>query len=153
MNEVQMTTDTQESKCRSKRIASNTIVLFGRMLLLTVINLYTVRLVLKGLGEEDYGIYNTVAGVVTISACISSVLELSMQRYYAISMGKNNSLRLQEIFSSSINIIFALAVVILILFETLGLWFLNTQRQQRTSRITIKNYSSQISQSTILASS
>ena len=56
MNEVQMTTDTQESKCRSKRIASNTIVLFGRMLLLTVINLYTVRLVLKGLGEEDYGI-------------------------------------------------------------------------------------------------
>lgn len=145
MNEVQMTTDTQESKCRSKRIASNTIVLFGRMLLLTVINLYTVRLVLKGLGEEDYGIYNTVAGVVTISACISSVLELSMQRYYAISMGKNNSLRLQEIFSSSINIIFALAVVILILFETLGLWFLNTQLIIPDTRMTTTQWIYQFS--------
>lgn len=49
----------------SKRIATNTLVLFARMLIITIVNLYTVRWVLKGLGTEDYGIYNAVAGVVT----------------------------------------------------------------------------------------
>ena len=50
---------------RSKRIASNTLVLFARMLIITFVNLYTVRWVLAGLGTEDYGIFNAVAGVVT----------------------------------------------------------------------------------------
>lgn len=51
----------------SKRIATNTLVLFARMLVLTFVNLYTVRLVLAGLGTEDYGIFNAIAGVVTAS--------------------------------------------------------------------------------------
>ena len=66
----------------SKRIATNTLVLFARMLVLTFVNLYTVRLVLAGLGTEDYGIFNAIAGVVTASTCISSVLALSTQRFY-----------------------------------------------------------------------
>ena len=127
MSEVNLNNDSMETTSRSKRIASNTLVLFGRMLLLTLVNLYTVRLVLNGLGKEDYGIFNTIAGVVTISACISSVLELSMQRFYAIAMGERDTTRLRDIFSCSVNIILVLALVILLLFETVGLWFLNTQ--------------------------
>ena len=61
----------------SKRIATNTLVLFARMLIITIVNLYTVRWVLKGLGTEDYGIYNAVAGVVTTGTCISSVFHIS----------------------------------------------------------------------------
>ena len=71
----------------SKRIATNTLVLFARMLIITIVNLYTVRWVLKGLGTEDYGIYNAVAGVVTTGTCISSVLAMATQRFYSYAIG------------------------------------------------------------------
>ena len=105
---------------RSKRIASNTLVLFARMLILTFVNLYTVRWVLAGLGTEDYGIFNAVAGVVTASTCISSVLALSTQRFYSFAMGKGESDRLKEIFSVSLNIVVMIALVLLVLFEIVG---------------------------------
>lgn len=112
---------------RSKRIASNTLVLFARMLILTFVNLYTVRWVLAGLGTEDYGIFNAVAGVVTASTCISSVLALSTQRFYSFAMGKGESDRLKEIFSVSLNIVVMIALVLLVLFEIVDPWLISTQ--------------------------
>ena len=120
-------TPIKETYSKSRRIASNTFVLFARMFVLTIINLYAVSLVLNGLGKEDYGIFHTVAGVVTTSICISGVLEISMQRFYAIAIGNHDIKKLQEIFSASMIIILILIVVILFLFETVGLWFLNNQ--------------------------
>jgi O-antigen/teichoic acid export membrane protein len=120
-------TETETKFNKSKRIASNTAVLFIRMLIITIISLYTVRVVLNGLGAEDYGIFNTVAGVVTTSSFLSSVLAISVQRFYSFSMGKNNDKDLNEIFSSSINIIILLSLGIIIVFETFGLWFVKTQ--------------------------
>ena len=112
---------------RSKRIASNTLVLFARMLIITFVNLYTVRWVLAGLGTEDYGIFNAVAGVVTASTCISSVLALSTQRFYSFAMGKGEQERLKEIFSVSLNIVMMIALVLFILFEIVGPWLISTQ--------------------------
>ena len=112
---------------RSKRIASNTLVLFARMLIITFVNLYTVRWVLSGLGAEDYGIFNAVAGVVTASTCFSSVLALSTQRFYSFAMGKGESGRLKEIFSVSLNIVVLIAFVLFIIFEILGPWLISTQ--------------------------
>ena len=117
----------QETYSKSKRIASNTILLFIRMFVLTIINLYAVRLVLKGLGEENYGIYNAVAGVVTSTSFISSVLALSVQRFYSIALGENDSRKLNDIFSASINIVIVITIIILLIFETIGVWFINTQ--------------------------
>ena len=112
---------------RSKRIASNTLVLFARMLIITFVNLYTVRWVLAGLGTEDYGIFNAVAGVVTASTCISSVLALSTQRFYSFAMGKGEQERLKEIFSVSLNIVMMITLVLFILFEIVGPWLISTQ--------------------------
>ena len=112
---------------RSKRIASNTLVLFARMLIITFVNLYTVRWVLAGLGTEDYGIFNAVAGVVTASTCISSVLALSTQRFYSFAIGKGESDRLKDIFSVSLNIVVMIALVLLVLFEIVGPWLISTQ--------------------------
>jgi len=111
----------------SKRIASNTLVLFARMLIITFVNLYTVRWVLAGLGTEDYGIFNAVAGVVTASTCISSVLALSTQRFYSFAMGKGESDRLKEIFSVSLNIVVLIALFLFVLFEIAGPWLVSTQ--------------------------
>lgn len=112
---------------RSKRIASNTLVLFARMLIITFVNLYTVRWILAGLGTEDYGIFNAVAGVVTASTCVSSVLALSTQRFYSFAMGKGEQERLKEIFSVSLNIVMMIAFVLLVLFELAGPWLVSTQ--------------------------
>ena len=112
---------------KSQRIAANSFVLFVRMFFITIINLYSVRLVLDGLGAEDYGIFNAVAGVVMMSSFVSGVMELSIQRFYSIALGRNDEKSLNEIFSISIKILFVLAVVLLLLFESVGIWFLETK--------------------------
>lgn len=117
----------ETSKAKTKRIASNTVVLFVRMLVLTIVNLYAVRVVVNGLGNEDYGIYNTVAGVVMMSTFLSSVLALAIQRYYSIAIGKGDRQSLREIFSISINIVLAVSLLLIIIFETAGLWFLHNK--------------------------
>ncbi|MBQ0085575.1 MAG: polysaccharide biosynthesis protein [Prevotella sp.] len=108
-----------------KKIAKNTLLLFMRMFVLMLINLYAVRLLLSALGEEDYGIFNVVAGVVTMLSCMGTVLALATQRFYSDADGKKDYKRLKEIFSASINLNIGLSFIILIVFETIGLWFLN----------------------------
>lgn len=122
-----MSENNKDIQNRSKRIASNTLALFARMLIITFVNLYTVRWVLSGLGTEDYGIFNAVAGVVTASTCVSSVLALSTQRFYSFAMGKGEQERLKEIFSVSLNIVMIIALVFFILFEIAGPWLVSTQ--------------------------
>lgn len=117
----------EEEKNGVKAIASNTFVLFVRMLFMTLVNLYTVRCVLNGLGLIDYGILNAVAGIVTASTCLSSVLALSTQRFYSFAIGKGQFEHLKEIFSVSINLVVILSIILFIIFVTLGLWFVNTQ--------------------------
>lgn len=112
---------------QSKRIASNTFVLFVRMFLLTVINLYAVRLVLRGLGEKGYGVFTAIASVVAIASLFNVVLALSVQRFYSFYLGKNDTARLKEIFSTSVNIVAILSLAVFILLETIGLWFVSTQ--------------------------
>lgn len=112
---------------KNRRITSNTLVLFARMLVITVINLYTVRWVLSGLGVEDFGIFNAVAGVVTASSCLSMVLAISTQRFYAYAIGKGENGKLREIFSASLNIVVALALLILIALELFGPWFIDAK--------------------------
>ncbi len=109
----------------TKRIASNSLVLFARILLITAVNLYAVRLVLGGLGKVDYGIYNAVAGVVMTFSCLLAVLSVSVQRFYSYSVGADDEQQLPRIYSASINIIAVLSVVIVVLFETVGLWFVH----------------------------
>jgi len=116
-----------EKSTKSKRIASNTIVLFIRMFAIMVINLYAVRIVLRALGEVDYGVFNTIAGVVLTSSFLITTLAISIQRFYSYSLGKQDTARLAKIFTASMNIILILIVVLIIVLETFGLWFVNTQ--------------------------
>lgn len=112
---------------KQERIASNTLVLMVRMTVLTVVNLYAVRLVLKGLGDEDYGIFNTVAGVVTAASVFSGVVALSVQRFYSYAMGQDDSQKTEDIFSASMDIMTVLTVILLLVLESVGLWFFYTQ--------------------------
>lgn len=116
--------NTSINKTKSQKIAMNTVILFIRMFVITIVNLYTVRLVLKGLGAEDYGIFNTVAGVVTTTSFISSILELSIQRFYSVALGKRSPEESSAIFSISLKMILILSFTIFVIFESGGLWFI-----------------------------
>lgn len=111
---------------RDKRIAKNTILLYIRMIFVMLVNLIIVRFVLKALGDEDYGIFNVVAGVITMFSCVSSVLATATQRFYSIAMGENDNIKLSSIFSCSLNIFLVLSAIIVLISETFGLWFVNT---------------------------
>ena len=123
-----------------KTIAKNTVVLYLRMAIVMVVNLYTVRLVLNALGTEDYGIYDVVAGIVTMFASVSSVLSIATQRFYAFAIGENNSQDIKHVYSSSINVYLVLVLAILVLSETAGIWFLNTHLNIPDYRMTAANW-------------
>lgn len=107
----------------TKRIAKNTLMLYFRQILIMLVSLYTVRVVLNTLGAEDYGIYNVVAGVVTMFSFLSGAMATASQRYFAFEMGKGNEEGLQKIFSVTMTIYVLLALIIMLLAETVGLWF------------------------------
>lgn len=111
------------SSVNTKKIAQNTLLLYIRMLLLLVVSLYTSRVILKVLGIDDYGIYNLIAGFVTFLTFISNSLVSAMQRYFNVALGKNDLQNYKEVFSMSINILALFSCLILILGETVGLWF------------------------------
>ena len=108
----------------NKRIAKNTLLLYVRMILIMGISLYTSRVILRVLGVIDFGIYNVVGGVVTMFSFLNSALGSSTQRYITFALGKNNRDELKNIFTSSIIIHGAIALLILLLAESIGLWFL-----------------------------
>jgi len=113
------------SSADNKRIAKNTLMLYLRMLLTMAVSLYTVRVVLNTLGVVDYGLYNVVGGIVTMFAFLSGTMASASQRFFAFELGTNNIIKLKRIFSTNLLIYFILAAIILILAETIGLWFLN----------------------------
>jgi O-antigen/teichoic acid export membrane protein len=94
------------------------------MLFTMVISLYTVRVVLNTLGVVDFGIYNVVGGIVTMFAFLSNVMSNASQRFFAFDLGQNNTLQLEKTFSTISWIYIIIAVIILLLGETVGLWFL-----------------------------
>ena len=124
----------------SKRIAKNTLLLYVRMLLLMVISLYTSRVVLKALGIEDFGIYNVVGGVVGMFAIISGSLSASITRFLNYEMGKGSTSNLNHIFCSSVTIQLILSVIVLIVAETIGLWFLNEKMTIPEDRLIATNW-------------
>lgn len=129
----------------NKRIAKNTLLLYFRMLLTMIVSLFTVRIVLNTLGVIDYGIYNVVGGIVTMFSFLSSTMAGASQRFFAFEIGSNNFLQLKRTFSMTMTIYAMMAVVIFVLAETLGLWFLNTQMTIPANRMTAAHWVYQFS--------
>lgn len=107
------------------RIAKNSIYLYARMLLMTGISLYTSRVILANLGVEDFGIFGAVGGIAIIFSFFNNALISSTQRFITVSIGKDTLEDSQKVFSMSMKCHLIVAVVILLLSETVGLWFLN----------------------------
>lgn len=113
-----------QANSNNKRIAKNTLMLYFRMLIIMLVTLYTSRVVLSALGVVDYGIYNVVGGLVTMMGLLNGAMSVSTQRYLTYELGKGDMLRLKQVFSTCMTIFMILSLIVIILAETIGLWFL-----------------------------
>jgi Na+-driven multidrug efflux pump len=105
-------------------IARNTVALYVRMIVRLLVTLYTSRIVLSTLGFDDFAIYGIVGGVVTVFTFLQSALNASTQRFMSIELGKGNTLQLKKVFDTGMTLYLFVALIIVILSETAGLWFL-----------------------------
>lgn len=111
----------------NKRIAKNTMLLYGRMGLMMIISFFTARITLEALGVVNYGINNVVGGLVSMFSIISSSLSSSVSRFITFGLGEGNKEKLNCIFITSVNIHIILAIIVIIAIETIGIWFLVSQ--------------------------
>lgn len=119
----------------TRRIAKNTLVLYVRMLVLMLVGLYTSRVVLSALGENDFGIYDVVGGVVAMFTIISGSLNSAISRFITFEMGKSDPMRLNKVYSTAVAIQLILAVVVVLIAEPVGLWFVRNKMTIDPSRI------------------
>ena len=139
-------TDTAQN---NKRIAKNTLLLYFRMLIIMLVTLYTSRVVLSTLGVVDYGIYNVVGGLVSMMGILNGAMSVSTQRYLTFELGRENYIRLKQVFSACLTIFVILSLVIILVAETIGLWFLHNKMVIPADRMLAADYVYQFS---ILAS-
>lgn len=111
----------------SGRIAKNTMYLYFRSLFVLFISLYTSRVILRTLGVVDYGIFNVVGGVISMLVFLNSNMQATYQRYFNVEMGRGNDAGVKSMFRSALAVQLILAVIIVVLAETAGLWFLENK--------------------------
>ena len=129
----------------NRRIAKNTLALYLRMGVTMLVSLFTSRVVLQTLGVEDFGIYNVVGGVVVLFSFLNAAMSSATQRFLNFELGRGNVVQAGRVFSMSMSVHFVIAGTVLVLAETLGLWFLNTQLNIPEARMAAANWCYQFS--------
>lgn len=134
-----------DTSSNNKRVAKNTLFLYFRMILIMLVTLYTSRVVLAELGIEDYGIYNVVGGVVIMFSFLNNCMSTATQRFLTFELGRGDMERLKRVFAASLNIHIAIGILIILLAETIGLWFVNEKLVISADRIVAANWVYQFS--------
>lgn len=124
----------------NQRIFKNSLFLYFRMILTLGVSLYTSRVILNTLGVEDFGILNVVGGVVTMMAFLSGAMSSATQRFLSFELGKNDTDQLHNVFKMSINIHLLIIIFVVLVVETLGLWFINTHLVIPAERLAAANF-------------
>lgn len=129
----------------NKRIAKNTIFLYFRMAIVMIVNLYATRVVLDVLGVSDYGVYNVVCGFVAMFSFLNTSMANGIQRFYNFELGKDGESAITRVYNTALCIQILLAIIILALTETIGVWYLNTKMVISPDRIVAANWIFQFS--------
>ena len=116
-----------DNSSNNKRIAKNSVFLSIRMVIVMLISLYTSRVILRTLGVEDYGVYNVVCGFVSMFAFLNTSMSNGIQRFFNYELGKNGPEGANRVYVTSLLIQFLLAVIIVVLTESFGLWYLHNK--------------------------
>lgn len=128
-----------------KRIARNAVYLYGRMMLTVFVSLYTSRVVLDVLGVADYGVYNVVGGIVLILGFLNGTMSGATQRFISYELGAGNPDKLRRTFSAALTVHAGIALLMLVVAETFGLWYVNHELVIAPERIVAANWVYQFS--------
>lgn len=128
-----------------KKISINALYLYVRMFFSLLVGLYTSRVILANLGVEDFGVYNIVGGIVSMMTFLNSSMSCATSRFLSYYLGKGNHEKLSQCFSSALQIHIGLAVLLLLVGESVGLWIVNTQLVIDSSKMIAANYVFQFS--------
>lgn len=118
---------TDEQISSNKRIAKNTIFLYFRMLITMVVGLFTSRVVLNTLGVEDYGINNVAGGLIAFLSIITGTITAAISRFITYELGRGDIVQLKNVFATSVTIQLILALIVFVLGEIVGIWFLDSE--------------------------
>lgn len=128
-----------DSPSNNSRIARNTAFLYARMVLVLIVGLYTSRVVLNVLGASDFGVYNVIAGFVALFSFLNATLSSSLQRYYNYEGGRSGEEGYASVFSVGFRVHLIMALVVILLLETFGLWYINNIMVLPEGRLTAAN--------------
>ena len=129
----------------NKRILKNSLFLYVRMIVIMCVNLYVVRLILDLLGVEDYGINNVIYGLVAMFSFLNGTLATSSQRYFSVALAEGSQDKLKKVFSLNVTVFLIFAAIVVVLSETIGLWYVNNKMTIPTERLGAANYIYQLS--------
>ena len=124
----------------SKRVARNTILLYFRMFVLMLVGLYTSRVILNALGQDDFGVYGAVGGVVAMFSILTGAIAGAVSRFLTFELGKSSQQRLEAVFSTVMAVQIAMAIIVLVIAEGVGIWFLNVKMNIPEGRMTAANW-------------
>lgn len=117
----------QQHTENTKRIAKNTLFLYGRMIFSMVVALYTSRAILHALGVEDFGVYNIAGGFVGMLSFLNASMSGATSRFLTFELGKGNFEKLRQTFASAVIVHIVIALFVVLICETLGLWYVNNK--------------------------
>ena len=129
-----------ENLSNNKRIAKNTLMLYLRMFLILGVSLFTSRVVLQTLGVSDYGVYSVVGGFVSMLAYLNAVFVGATQRFMSFALGKSDKTVLSATFATAKLSHIIIAIIILVVAETFGLWFVNNKLVIDAGRMIAANW-------------
>lgn len=121
-------------------IAKNTTLLYGRTVLIMLVNLYTSRVILQALGVEDYGVYTAIGGIIAFLAVVTGPIDVAISRFLTYELGRNDKDRLHRYFSTGLTTMIFFSVLSIIVLETAGIWFLNNKMVIDESRVVAANW-------------
>ena len=133
-------TEIQEQQANSKRVAKNTLLLYIRNIVSLLVSLYTSRLTLKLLGVDNYGIQSAVGGAIAMFSIISGSMSSSISRFITFELGRNDKTKLNRIFCTALNIQYCMAIIIVMIMEAIGIWFLNNHMNIPEERMIAANW-------------
>lgn len=136
----------------NNKIAKNTLLLYLRMFFTLVVGLYTSRVVLNSLGFSDYGIYNVVGGIVTMLTFFNAGMASASQIFISYSLGKGDLKELKNVFCTSVITHISIALLVAIILESIGIWFLNCKMNIPLDRMFAANCVFQLSILTLIVS-
>lgn len=124
----------------NKRIAKNAVLLYMRMFVIMCVSFFTSRIVLIALGVSDYGLFNLVGGFIVLFNVLSNALSTGTSRFITYALGVNDEELINKTFSTVVRVHLVLVALFLVLSETIGLWFVNTQLVIDDNRMVAANY-------------